>query len=501
MLTERLMKEDNHMKIEESKQAVIDNYIGGEWKSPIAGKRINSLNPAKAGEIVGEIPVSTLEDLNEAVLAAKTAQHAWRKLTGAQRGALLFRAADLLEARTEEIARAMTREMGKTLGEAKGETARGAAILRYYAGEGMRPVGDVIPSTDADAIMFTTRAPLGVVGVISPWNFPVAIPIWKIAPALIYGNTVVWKPAIETSVTAGLIQACFHEAGIPAGVMNMVIGSGTVIGQGIAEHPAINGITFTGSNAVGKRVGQAALARGAKYQLEMGGKNPIIIASDADLDLAVEATVSGGLRSTGQKCTATSRVIVVRDVYEAFKEKLVAKVESLQVGDGMDAGTWLGPCASEKQYDTVMHYIRKGVDEGAQLLIGGQRPDDPALQNGYYVTPAVFDKVTSTMTLAREEIFGPVLALIEADDIEDAIAKANDSEYGLSASLYTRDLGNALKFVQESEAGMVRVNAETAGVELQAPFGGMKASSSHSREQGQAAIEFYTSLKTVFIKP
>ncbi|QMV44050.1 alpha-ketoglutaric semialdehyde dehydrogenase GucD [Cohnella cholangitidis] len=479
----------------------IDNYIDGSWKAPASGKRMPSLNPARRSEIVGQVPDSDLGDLNEAVKAAEEARKAWRKLTGAQRGALLFKVADLLESRMDAIGRAMTREMGKTFGEAKGETARGAAILRYYAGEGMRPIGDVIPATDAEALMFTTRTPIGVVGVISPWNFPVAIPVWKMAPALIYGNTVVWKPAAETAVTSALVTACFHEAGFPAGVVNMVIGEGALIGQGIAEHSGIHGVTFTGSGAVGKRVGQIALARGAKYQLEMGGKNPIIIAADADLDLAVDATISGGLRSTGQKCTATSRVIVVRDVYEAFKQKLVEKVKMLRVGDGLEQETWLGPCASEKQYETVLRYIRTGIEEGADLLLGGQLPEEPTLGEGFYVTPAVFDRVKPSMTIAREEIFGPVLALIEAADLEEAIAIANDTEYGLSASLYTRDIGSALAFIQEMEAGLVRVNAETAGVELQAPFGGMKASSSHSREQGQAAIEFYTSVKTVFVKP
>ncbi len=486
---------------ENQEKVLIDNYIGGEWKAPASGERMPSLNPAKRGEVVAMAAASSTADLDAAVQAAESARIAWRKLTGAQRGAMLFKAADLLESRMDTVGRAMTREMGKTLGEAKGETARGAAILRYYAGEGMRPIGDVIPSTDAEALMFTTRAPLGVVGVISPWNFPVAIPIWKMAPALIYGNTVVWKPAVETALTASLVMQCLHDAGFPAGVANMVLGDGAVIGSGIAAHPGINGVTFTGSNRVGKQVGQAALARGAKYQLEMGGKNPIIVAADADLDLAVDATISGGLRSTGQKCTATSRVIVESGVYEAFKEKLLAKVKALRVGDGMDAETWLGPCASGKQYETVMGYINKGIEEGAELLIGGKQPEDPALAEGYYVTPAVFEKVTPAMTIAREEIFGPVLALIEARDMAEAIALANDTEYGLSASLYTRNLGSALSFIQETDAGLVRVNAETAGVELQAPFGGMKGSSSHSREQGQAAIEFYTSVKTVFVKP
>jgi acyl-CoA reductase-like NAD-dependent aldehyde dehydrogenase len=480
---------------------IYGNYINGEWRSSESGRTQPSINPANKNEIVGMIPNSTKIDLDDAVAAASSARQAWRKLAGSQRGALLFKAADIMESRVAEIGEAMTREMGKTLPEAKGETLRGAAILRYYAGEGMRKIGDVIPSTDADAFLYTTRSPLGIVGIISPWNFPVAIPIWKIAPALIYGNSVVWKPATETAVTAAKVMQCFHDAGLPVGVLNMIIGSGSVIGQGIADHSAINGITFTGSNYVGKQVGQAALVRGAKYQLEMGGKNPIIIAEDADLDLAVEATISGGLRSTGQKCTATSRVIVVKGVYESFKIKLLDKVSALKLGDGLEEQTWMGPCANEKQLETVLSYISKGVEEGAVLLCGGTRPQEEALSNGFYVTPAIFDKVTSNMTIAQEEIFGPVLTLIEAQDFDEAIQLANDTDYGLSASIYTKNISNVLTFVQDMDAGLVRVNAETAGVELQAPFGGMKQSSSHSREQGQAAIEFYTSIKTVFIKP
>ncbi|NIK68053.1 alpha-ketoglutaric semialdehyde dehydrogenase GucD [Paenibacillus sp. BK720] len=480
---------------------IIDNYINGAWTSPLSGKQIPSINPAKKREVIGQVPDSNAADLDNAVAAAEGARAFWRKLTGAQRGALLFKAADLLEARQEEIGRMMTREMGKTLPEAKGETVRGAAILRYYAGEGMRKIGDVIPSTDAEALMFTTRVPLGVVGVISPWNFPVAIPVWKMAPALIYGNTVIWKPATETAVTASLVMQCFHDAGFPAGAVNMIVGSGSVVGSGIASHNGVHGVTFTGSNEVGKRVGQAALARGAKYQLEMGGKNPVIVAADADLELAVEATISGGLRSTGQKCTATSRVIVVSDVYEVFREKLVAKVAELRVGDGLQEGIWLGPCANESQFETVMSYIGKGKEEGARLLVGGERPSQPELADGFYVTPAVFDDVKPDMAIAQEEIFGPVLSLIRVESLDEAIRVANNTDFGLSASIYTRNIGNILTFVQDMEAGLVRVNAETAGVELQAPFGGMKQSSSHSREQGQAAIEFFTSIKTVFIKP
>lgn len=476
------------------------NYIAGEWIVSSSRKTVPSLNPADRRQVVGHVQLSNKEDVDRAVTAAKQASLVWKHMSGAARGELLYKAANALERRLEEVAETMTREMGKTYPEAKGETARGVAILRYYAGEGMRKVGDVIPSTDSEALMFTTRVPLGVVGVIAPWNFPVAIPIWKMAPALVYGNCVVLKPALETSVTAVKLMECLAEAGFPAGVVSLVTGSGSLIGPALVEHPEIRGITFTGSNEVGKSVGQAALARGIKYQLEMGGKNPILIADDADLDLAVEATVSGGIRSTGQKCTATSRVIVMRQVYEPFKEKLLAKVKQLTVGNGMDAGSWLGPCVSEKQMNTVLQYVQLGVEEGAQLLYGGSRREEGALAHGYFVEPAVFDGVSSDMRIAQEEIFGPVLTLIPANTLEEAVQLANDVEYGLSASIYTKDIGRMLTFIRDMEAGLVRINAETAGVELQAPFGGMKQSSSHSREQGQAAIEFFTDVKTVFVK-
>ncbi|QOS77200.1 aldehyde dehydrogenase family protein [Paenibacillus sp. JNUCC31] len=476
------------------------NYINGEWVQAASGETEPSINPANRNEVVGYVPNSDVGDLNRAVAAAKAAARDWRRLTGAERGNYLFQAANVLERRADEVAEAMTREMGKTLPEAKGETMRGVAILRYYAGEGMRKTGDVIPSTDSEALMFTTRVPLGVVGVIAPWNFPVAIPIWKTAPALIYGNTVVLKPAQETAVTAALMVECFEEVGIPGGVLNLICGRGSVIGSALAEHPDVGGITFTGSNEVGKRVGAAALGRGAKYQLEMGGKNPIIIAADADLDLAVEATISGGLKSTGQKCTATSKVIIERNVYDAFKEKLLSQIQEIRLGDGMSSGSWMGPCANEGQLNTVLSYIQKGQDEGAVLLAGGKRPDDPGLAEGFYVQPTVFEGVESHMSIAREEIFGPVLALMPVDSMEEAIEVANDSDYGLSASIYTQNVGAMLSFIRDMDAGLVRINAETAGVELQAPFGGMKMSSSHSREQGQAAIEFFTAIKTVFVK-
>lgn len=475
------------------------NFINGEWVKGSEESTAEIVNPA-TGEVIANIQKSTKEDVEKAVDAADKAKKSWRKLSAPERGNYLYKAADILESRVEDIAKTMTMEMGKTLPEAKGETSRGVAILRYYAGEGMRKVGDVIPSTDKDALMFTTRTPLGAVGVITPWNFPVAIPIWKMAPALAYGNTVVLKPASEAAVTAAKIIECFEEAGFPEGIVNFVTGSGSVIGQGLVENPKIAGITFTGSDVVGKQIGQGALARGAKYQLEMGGKNPVIVANDADIDMAVDATISGGLKSTGQKCTATSRVIVQSDVYDLFKEKLISKVKEIKVGDGLEEGVWMGPCSSKSQMNTVLEYIEKGKGEGASLIQGGNRLTENGMDKGYFVEPTVFEQVDSKMTIAQEEIFGPVLALMKVDSLEEGIELANDVEFGLSASVFTTNIQSMLNFVEDMEAGLVRVNAESAGVELQAPFGGMKKSSSHSREQGEAAIEFYTSIKTVFVK-
>jgi alpha-ketoglutaric semialdehyde dehydrogenase len=475
------------------------NYINGQWQVGSSNETLASINPANR-EVVGYVQSSTREDLDETVLAAKQAQKSWKKLSGIERGNLLYKAADILEKNLDDVAETMTKEMGKTLVEAKGETARGVAILRYYAGEGARKMGDFIPASDSEALQFTKRIPLGVVGAITPWNFPVAIPIWKAAPALVYGNTVVLKPATEAAVTAAKVFECFEQAGFPNGVINLITGKGSVIGQGLAEHPDVAAVTFTGSNSVGKQIGQTASARGAKYQLEMGGKNPIIIANDADLDQAVAAVLSGGLKSTGQKCTCSSRVIVQSGVYNQFKDKLVAEVKKIKVGNGLETETWMGPCASEEQYKTVRYYIQKGIEEGADLLIGGEAPNSPEFQQGFYVLPTVFDNVTSSMTIAKEEIFGPVLALMKVESIEEGIEVANDTEFGLSASIFTKDIGKILTFIDDIEAGLVRVNYETAGVELQAPFGGMKASSSHSREQGEAAKEFFTTTKTVFIK-
>jgi alpha-ketoglutaric semialdehyde dehydrogenase len=477
------------------------NFINGEWVPAQNGGSIRSINPSNFNEVVGTIPDSNIEDLDDAVHAAKKAGVSWRNLSAADRGNFLHKAAEILENHVDEIAEFATREMGKVLHEMKGEVRRGAAILRYYAQEGMRQTGEVLPSAQSNNFLYTKRVPIGVAGIITPWNFPVAIPLWKIAPALIYGNTVVIKPASETGVTAAKIVEVLSKAGIPAGVINLINGRGSVIGQGMVKHKDIQAISFTGSNEVGKQIAIGMATRGAKYQLEMGGKNPVIVLEDADLDLAANLSVSGAMKQTGQRCTATSKVFVQNSVYNEFKERVIEKVQSLKVGPGLFNGIDMGPLASKNQLDAVVNYIDKGLSEGANLLAGGKIPVGSEFTNGFFIEPTVFENVTNNMVIAKEEIFGPVLCLIKVENFDEAVELANDNIYGLSASLFTKDLAKAFIFAEQIESGLVQVNGETGGAEPQAPFGGMKASSSHSREQGQAAKEFFTSIKTITITP
>ncbi|WP_010273136.1 aldehyde dehydrogenase family protein [Paenibacillus senegalensis] len=474
------------------------NFINGEWAPSVGQAWIQRTNPANQSERIGEVPDSTAEDVELAVTAANLALNAWRRLAGAERGNLLYRAADLVEKHKRELARLATREMGKTLMEMTQEVARGADILRYYAGEGMRKTGDVIPSANRDHLLFTTRVPMGVAALITPWNFPVAIPLWKLAPALVYGNTVIWKPSPEASITAVKLTGLLAEAGFPPGVVNLVHG-GKKTGEAMVSHPRVQAVSFTGSNAAGRQIAIEAARTGKKVQLEMGGKNPVIVTDKADLDKSVRMTISGAMKSAGQKCTATSRAIVFRSVYDDFKEKLLEEVKQITVGDGLNEAAWMGPLVSQSQWDKVMSYIRQGLSEGAELLCGGKRPEGADYEQGFFIEPTVFANVTTEMTLAQEEIFGPVLALMVVDSLEEALQLANDVRFGLSASIFTEDIQEAMQFIQDMEAGMIRINGESAGVELQAPFGGMKASSSYSKEQGTAAIEFYTTSKTVTI--
>jgi len=439
--------------------------------------------------------------VKHAAKAAADASSDWAALSGAERGQFLYRAAELLEDRLDEIAKQLSREEGKTLMEARGETARGVALLRYYAADVMRPEGDVIPSANRRSFVFTTRAPLGVVSVIAPWNFPIAIPLWKIAPALAYGNTVIFKPSSLAPLTGWNVVRCFDEVGLPPGVLNMVTGLGRAVGEELVKNPFVRGVSFTGSNDVGRDIASWSVNKGAKFQLEMGGKNPVVVMPDADMEQAVELTVSGAMRSAGQKCTATSRAIVMDDVLEEFTERVVARVKQLKLGPATDEEAYLGPVISGEQRERIMTFIERGKSQGALLLCGGSIPTGDPYDQGFYVEPTVFANVDPDMAIAQDEIFGPVLGIIAASDFEHAMSIANGVRYGLSAGIFTHDINRAMEFARRIEAGLVRVNAETAGVEPQAPFGGMKASSSHSREQGQAAREFYTEIKTVYIDP
>ena len=477
------------------------NYMNGEWVASASGEIISITNPANNQEVVGTVQASTIEDVNLACEAAKKAAEDWAKISPVARCEYLQRAAVILEKRAAEIAEIATREMGKRLIETKGEVLRGAAILRYFAQEGYRKLGEVLPSAFQNNLFYTMRVPVGVVGVISPWNFPIAIPIWKIAPALIYGNTVVFKPATETGITGAKLVEVFEEAGVPPGVVNFVTGRGSVIGNSLVENQHVDAITFTGSNFVGKNIAKLAVESGKKYQLELGGKNPAIVLDDADVEQAAQLVVDGAMKQTGQRCTATSRVFVQSTIYESFKEKVLEKVRAITVGDGLKTEITMGPLASKHQFDTVVSYIKTGLEEGATLLYGGKQLTEGVLAGGYFIEPCIFENVTNEMTIAREEIFGPVLCMIKVDSYEEALEQANDTIYGLSASLFTKDLKKALDFAKNSEVGMVQINGETGGAEPQAPFGGMKESSSGTREQGQAAIEFFTAFKTISINP
>ena len=470
------------------------NYISGAW---CGRPMVEVFYPAQISKLVGKYSEADEKDLQLAVGSATAAQAEWRAIGFAERGNMLSKIASRIEASIEQLAEMATLEMGKPVGETRGEALRAAAIFRYYSGEGFRSIGEVIPAVKPDTLQYSLREPIGTVAIITPWNFPLAIPAWKIAPALVFGNTVVFKPGELSSLSAFMLVQLMADI-LPAGVLNLVMGTGSRVGEVLVNHPDIDGISFTGSRQIGQRIAAVAVRTGAKIQLEMGGKNPVLIADDANVNLAVELVVSGALRSAGQKCTATSRVIVLEGIMESFKDALLDRVKAVKLGDPMEADTYLGPVVSSPQQDKILGFVKAGIHEGARLLAGGE--SSPG-QTGYFVQPTVFDEVQPQVTIAQEEIFGPVISLLRAHSIAEAIEIANGVRFGLSASVFTSNLETALKFVEEIDAGMVRVNEETAGVELQAPFGGVKDSSSHSREQGRAAIEFYTRTKTVALRP
>jgi len=459
------------------------------------GKTSRDTNPANPDEVIAEFPSSTAEDVTAAVAAAKAALPAWRATPAPKRGEVLFRALEQLAARKEELATALTKEEGKTLSESRGEVQKALNVLEFCAGEGRRWGGDALPSELPSTLAYTMREPLGVVALVTPWNFPVAIPVWKLAPALISGNTVVLKPASNTPLTAKIIAEAFLDAKLPRGVLNVLYGGGATVGDGLVEHPDVAAVSFTGSNDVGSRLYSRGAASHKRVQCEMGGKNALVVLEDADLDLAAAATADGAFGSTGQRCTATSRVVVVKDVAEELTKKLVARAKDIVVGDGLREGVTMGPLVDEGQLRTVLSYIEIGQKEGAKLLMGGKRVGE----KGYFVEPTIFGAVRPDMRLGQEEVFGPVLSIIEAGDFDHALEIANGVRYGLSSSVYTRDVARAMRFCERVETGIVHVNSPTVGGEAHLPFGGMKATGVGEREMGNTAIEFYSQWKTVYI--
>jgi acyl-CoA reductase-like NAD-dependent aldehyde dehydrogenase len=433
------------------------------------------------------------------VSAAKAAFPGWRDTPPPVRGRILFEAWRIMEAEQEQLARGLTREEGKTVKEALGEIKRTVNVLEYMAGEGRRMPGETLPSELARNFCYTVRQPLGVVACITPWNFPICIPVWKIAPALVAGNTVVFKPATLTPETACAMVEIFERAGLPKGVLNMVIGSGNTVGNALLDHPDVRGVSFTGSNEVGGQIYGRAAQRMIRAQCEMGGKNPLVVMADAELDAAADSAAQGAFGSTGQRCTATSRVIVEDEVADEFVEMLAERAQRLKVGDGLLAGIDMGPAVDNTQLETDLRYIAVGREEGATLVCGGGRLQEGDHEHGYFVEPTVFDHVTTTMRVAQEEIFGPVVSVIRVRDFDEALEAANAVRYGLSSAIFTSDTTTAFRFVEGIEAGIVHVNSGTPGGEAQLPFGGVKDTGVGPREQGSAATEFFTEVKSVYV--
>jgi alpha-ketoglutaric semialdehyde dehydrogenase len=475
--------------------SALRSFVGGQWRD--GGRPSRDLNPARPSEAVSDVLQADPILAADAVEAAAAAFPAWRAMPAPARGDILRKAADLLDARAPDVGRDLTREEGKTLAEGVGETRRAVQILRYYAGQTLEPDGETYPSHSASTFLYARREPVGVVSAITPWNFPIAIPAWKIAPALAYGNSVVWKPAELVPLTAVHLLQALVDAGLPDGVLNLVLGKGSEVGNVLVTHATVQAITFTGSNAVGRALQRTAIENGKKVQLELGGKNPAVVLDDADLDLAAEHVARGAFMSAGQKCTATSRVIVQHGVLQDFQERLATLARSWKLGDPLESDTRVGPLVSADQLHTVSEYLDAARQEGARVVAGGGRADD--LGEGYYVHPTVLAGLSPESRVVREEIFGPVAALLPADSYADAVRLANDTHYGLSASVFTNDLSRALRFADDIHAGVVKVNQESAGVEFHVPFGGMQESSSGSREQGRAAREFFTQWKTVYM--
>jgi len=471
------------------------NFIGGKWADTTSGKYAPNLSPADQRVALGDVPLSTPQEVDAAVEAAHKAFPGWRDTPAPVRARILYKWNALLEQHADEIAAILAWEEGKTWSEARGEVMKAANIIEFMAGEGRRIGGSTLPSELPRTFVYTVKQPLGPVAIITPWNFPIAIPCWKMAPALIAGNTIVFKPATLTPWTAQRTIELLEEAGLPPGVVNLIYGSGSAVGDQLVRHKAIRAVSFTGSNEVGTHVYTEGAKRLLKVQCELGGKNPLVVLEDADLELAAVATSQGAFGSTGQRCTATSRAIVIDSVADKFVELLAALAQKVVVGDPLQDGVTMGPSVDPGQFKTVLGYLDVARSEGAKLVTGGKRT---GADHGLFVEPTIYDGVKHGMRIAKEEIFGPVLSVIRVRDFDEAVEVANDVDFGLSSSLYTNDVNRMYRFVDLIETGIVHVNSPTVGGEAQAPFGGMKGTGVGTREQGAVAIDFYTELKTVY---
>jgi len=475
------------------------NYIGGKWVPAESGDFFENRNPADKDDIIGLFPKSSSVDVDKAVKAAQDAYDNWRLTPAPKRAEIILKLGQILKERKEEIARLMTREMGKILAETRGDVQEGIDTAFYAAGEGRRMFGDTVPAELPNKFCMSVRMPIGVCGLITPWNFPMAIPTWKMFPSLVCGNTVILKPASDTPASAVKLVEAAIEAGVPEGVVNLVHGSGSSVGIPMVEHPGIRLISFTGSSAVGKDIAARCGKQLKRLSLELGGKNAQIVMEDANLELALEGVLWGAFGTTGQRCTATSRLILHKPIKDKFIEMLVEAVKKLKIGNGLDESTDMGPLINEGQRQTVMKYVEIGKKEGAKLIYGGNPLSGGDYDKGWFFEPTVFVDVDPKMTIAQEEIFGPVLSVIDAEDLDDAIRILNDTRYGLSSSIYTQDVNKAFKAIRDIEAGITYINGPTIGAEVQLPFGGVKETGNGHREAAETVLDIFTEWKSVYI--
>jgi aldehyde dehydrogenase (NAD+) len=475
------------------------NYINGKWVDAKSGKTFENRNPADWKKVVGVFPKSGKEDVDEAVRAARKAFEKWRLVPAPKRGDILRKVGDLMVARKEQLARQMTMEMGKVLAETRGDVQEGIDTAYYAATEGRRLFGHTVPSELPNKFNMAIRVPIGVAGIVTPWNFPMAIPTWKIFPALLCGNAVVFKPASDTPATATSLVEILLDAGVPEGVVNIVHGGGGEVGMGIVGHPDVDLVSFTGSTLVGKKILEVAASTLKRVSLELGGKNAQLVMDDANLELALEGVLWGAFGTTGQRCTATSRLILHARIFDTFMEMLLARVNKLRLGDGLEKGVDVGPCVNEGQRQTVQSYVDIGLKEGAKLVAGGEIPSDKKLKNGWFYKPTVFTEVKPHSRLAQEEIFGPVLSVIRTKSIDEGIEIMNNTIYGLSSSVYTNNVNHAYRAIRDVKAGITYINAPTIGAEAHMPFGGVKQTGNGHREGGWTVYDFFSEWKTVYV--